>query len=282
MASAVSADEIVLKTSIGSGEVEFTEGEETDMTIEELTELVKEATKGINDLDFDAILCAQADVTLNVEGTEMPLKVDVIGNAEKEGTSYHAKGHYSMNMFGSEDGMDFDSYSWTDGDTTYAAYSLNGEEWGVTSDTSTQDMMESGLEQVDSFDASSIPEGITLRDHLYEQDGKTYYALTADTASLLNAASSVDAAADYVDMVTSIVGDNDVFVVVLIDAETYLPHILAVDASDANGSLPGDLMGLESELEYTANDLYATTFIDIPGFGVEIPEEVLEAASNPE
>jgi hypothetical protein len=182
-----------------------------------------------------------------------------------------------MDMFGQEDGMDFNTYSWTDGDTTYAAVSMNDEEWEVTSDTSTQDIMDSGMEQVESFDASSIPEGITLRDHLYEQDGKTYYALTADTASLLDAAGSVDSAADYVDMASSIVGDNDIFVVVLIDAETYLPHVLAVDASNANGSLPGALMGLESDAEYSANNLYATLFIDLPGFGVEIPEEVLEA-----
>jgi hypothetical protein len=278
MASAVSADEIVVRSSIGSGEVVFTEGEETDMTIEELTELVKEAAQGLNEVDFDSILCAQADITLNMGGSEMPIQFDVIGDAEKEGSVYHAAGHYSSNMFGSESGMNFDTYSWTDGETSYSAVSTDGDEWEVTSDTSAQDMMDSGLEQVDSFDSSQIPEGITLRDHLYEQDDHTYYALTADADSILDAAGSVDAAADYVDMVSSVIGDNDISVVILIDAETFLPHILAVDASDAYGTLPGAIMGLDSDLEYSANDLYATLFIDLPGSGVEIPDEVLEAA----
>jgi hypothetical protein len=173
--------------------------------------------------------------------------------------------------------MDFDSYSWTDGETSYTAFSLNDGEWQVTSDTSAQDIVDSGLEQVDSFDASSIPEGITLRDHLYVQDDHSYYVLTADTASLIDTAGSIEAAADYTDLVSGIVGDNDILFVLLIDADTYLPHVLAVDASDANGTIPGALMGLDSDAEYSANNLYATLFIDMPGFGVEIPEEVLEA-----
>lgn len=277
MASAVSADDIVLKTSIGSGQVEFNEGEVTDMTIEELTEHVKEAVKDANGQIFDTLICAQADITLDIQGTEMPLKFDAIGQAGKDNTTYHASGHYSSDLFGSETGMDFDSYSWTDGETSYTAFSLNDGKWQVTSDTSAQDIVDSGLEQVDSFDASSIPEGITLRDHLYVQDDHSYYVLTADTASLIDKAGSIEAAADYTDLVSGIVGDNDILFVLLIDADTYLPHVLAVDASDANGTIPGTLIGLESDAEYSANNLYATLFIDMPGFGVEIPEEVLEA-----
>ena len=68
MASGVWADDIVVNTSVGSGEVVFAQTDETaDITEEELTELVKEAARQAGDLTMiDAFLDAEADVSIKL------------------------------------------------------------------------------------------------------------------------------------------------------------------------------------------------------------------------
>ena len=143
MASGVWADDIVVNTSVGSGEVVFTQTDETaEITEEELTELVKEAARQAGDLTMiDAFLDAEADVSIKLGAeNEMAIKASAIGMADRYEDKGYGSFYYSLEGLGTPQSAQFEAYHWVDGDTHYTSVS-DGSAWKTTAEDAVQETL---------------------------------------------------------------------------------------------------------------------------------------------
>ena len=143
MASGVWADDIVVNTSVGSGEVVFAQTDETaDITEEELTELVKEAARQAGDLTMiDAFLDAEADVSIKLGAeNEMAIKASAIGMADRYEDKGYGSFYYSLEGLGTPQSAQFEAYHWVDGDTHYTSVS-DGSAWKTTAEDAVQETL---------------------------------------------------------------------------------------------------------------------------------------------
>lgn len=125
-----------------------------------------------------------------------------------------------------------------------------------------------------------ISEHITPQGHLYEQDGKSYYACIIDSDTILSAVDDLDGDAGFDEMAKDILGDNKFSIVFLADAESGMPHAFSIELPHFEGKLPGDLFGSEEGITFSLNDAHITAIITDSDGQVEIPEEVLSAPVN--
>ena len=270
------ADDVVVRTSVGSGEVIFTETDE-DVAIdeEELDTLVKSSLDSIKEEDIDIFVDADIDGTLNFgEGAELPIKASLIGSIDKFLDNVHTSIHYNYNAMGSEDEGSYEAYTWLDGDKKLTAVfnEDDEEEWSVSSTDAGEDgILDSVEENSESFKISG------LQPKLYEENGQKYYVCLYDLATLVETAGDLEMLQGFDSMVTDIVGDNEVTAVVVINAETGLPRAISINASEAEGTIPGDIFGVDAGIPYSVPSLYATVLFDDNGEEVVIPEEVLSA-----
>ena len=278
MASGVWADDIVVNTSVGSGEVVFAQTDETaDITEEELTELVKEAARQAGDLTMiDAFLDAEADVSIKLGAeNEMAIKASAIGMADRYEDKGYGSFYYSLEGLGTPQSAQFEAYHWTDGDTHYTSVS-DGSAWKTTVEDAVQEVLSQVAGAVDSDQAAQFSLS-GLLPNLYEEDGELYYVCVIDKDMLMSAAGSVSEAQGFLPVVESILGDNDVKLTVVVNAETGLLRAVSLNASGIAGQIPGELMGGEGALDFSANQLFVTFLLYPEAQDIEIPEEVLNA-----
>lgn len=277
MTTAVFADDIVVRTSIGGGEVPFTEtSEAADISAEELTSSVKEAIKNMNDLDvFNSFLDTEASVTLKIdEENQMELGASVIGDVEKSGENEYASFFYSVSGFGDPMTGQFTSYHWVEDGKHYSAVS-DGEEWKVQEEDMIAQALEELAASLESKEVSKFSLD-ALQPNLYQDEsGNKYYVCLYDKDTIMNTANGIEGVDLYASLADTIIGDNDVKLIVVINADTFLPRAVSLDASGASGQLPGELFGAETPIEFSTGDLFATFLLDKEAQTIEIPEEVL-------
>lgn len=278
MSTAVFADDVVVRTSIGSGEVVFTEtSEETDVSAGELSELVKDALKNAKELDaFDAFMDAEAGVTLKIdEENQMEFNLSAIGVMDKNGDDGYTSFFYSMDGLGDPQGGSYEAYHWVDDGTHYTAVS-DGEEWTVEEEDFISQALEQMSDALDNEQADQINlDENALLPNLYEdEDGNKYYIFLYDKDLAMNTAGSIEGIDLYASMADGILGDNDLQMIVVIDAQTFIPRAVSLNASGASGEIPGELFGAESALEFGSDDLYFTLLMSTDAQTIEIPEEV--------
>lgn len=279
MTSGVWADDVVVNTSIGSGEVVFTQTDEAvDITAEELTELVKEAAKQAGELTtLDVFLDAEADVSLKLgEENEMAIQASAIATADRYEDKGYGSFYYSLSGLGDPQSAQFETYHWVGDDDTHYTSVSDGSGWKTTIEDGVQEAIEQVTGAIDSEQASQVTLG-GLQPNLYEEDGEKYYVCVLDKDMLMSTAGGVNEAQGVLPVVESILGDNDVKLTVVVNAETGLPRAVSLNASGISGQIPGELMGAEGAYEFSANDLYVTFLLYPEAQDFEIPEEVLNA-----
>lgn len=275
-----SADDISVRTSVGSGEVIFTEtSEAADISAEELTDLVKSALASAEEKeDICVFLDASADISLKAgEEDDLTIKAEAVGDLDRHGDNSYGNLYYSFDGMGQTMTGYYQGYNWKKDGEAYSAVSVDRGEWSVTrvdavseAFSSLEGVMES--EQAGSFKLDNV------QPNLYEsEDGGKFYVCLYDKENTLNLAGSVDGAAAYAGLAGQVLGDNEVQFVVVVNAETGLPRAISLNASGASGSLIGALLGMEGDLAYSCNDLYATIILTEDVGEIEIPEEVLNA-----
>ena len=282
LSTVVYADDVIVRTSVGSGEVKFTEtSEKADITADELTELVKNSLKEISKHNtLNGFFDASANISLKLdEENQMPIKAEAIGNIDRYDDTLYANFHYSYDVMGQSDSQNFEAYSWEDGDKTYSA-TFTDNEWSVTeSQKPINDALDELSESLESEEAQKFSLD-ALQPNLYEEDGTKYYVCIYDKDTMINTAEAFEGAEMYTSMADQIAGDNDVQLVFIINAETGMPRALSINASGASGSLPGELFGAESNIEFSCDDLYATVLLSEDADTIEIPEEVLNTQAT--
>ena len=278
MTSGVWADDIVVNTSIGSGEVVFTQTDETaDITAEELTEFVKEAAKQAGELtSLDVFLDAEADVSIKLgEENEMAIQASAIATADRYEDKGYGSFYYSLSGLGAPQSAQYEAYHWVDGDTHYTSVS-DGSAWKTRIEDGVQEAIDQLTGAIDSEQASQVSLG-GLLPNLYEEDGEKYYVCVLDKDMLMSTAGGVSEAQGFLPLVESVLGDNDVKLTVVVNAETGLPRAVSLNASGIAGQIPGELMGGEGAYEFSANDLYVTFLMYPEAQDFEIPEDALNA-----
>ncbi len=277
MTAAVFADDVSVRTSVGSGEVSFTEtSEEVDISAEELTELVKSALAEADDQEtLNAFADAEADVTLAFdEENQLEITASAIGQMERNGEDGYASFFYSLDGFGDPLSGKFESYHWADGDTHYTAV-YDGEEWTVRAENALTEALEQLGNALESDQAENFSLD-ALQPNFYEdEEGNRYYVCVYDKDTVLTTAGGIEGAEMYAYMADGILGDNEVQLIIVVNAETGLPRAISLNASGAAGQLPGELLGGEGSIEFSTGDLYATLLLDTYEQEIEIPEEVL-------
>ena len=277
MTTAAFADDVVVRTSIGSGEVVFTEtSEAADITSEDLTSLVKDALKDAASLEqFNGFLDAEAAVSLKMDAeNEMNITGSVIGNMNRNKEDGYFSLFYSLDGFGNPMSGKYEAYHWVKDDTHYSAVS-DGSGWKVETEDFITVALEHLAEAVDSEQADKLSLD-ALQPNLYEdEDGNKYYVCVYDKDTVMNTAGSVEGFEMYSFLADSILGDNEVQLIVVVNAESGLPRAVSLNASGAAGQIPGEMFGMENALEYGADDLYVTFLMDTYADEIEIPEEVL-------
>ncbi len=274
LAATVSADDIVVKAPAGGETVTLTEGEETSVTNAELKELLKGALENAGTCNI--LVGAKGEVSVDVgSGEPMPLNASAIVSMDKNEGAVYANLYHSVNIFGEENEGTQGAYMWKDGDTWFTA--MESEDgWAVTSSKEYADPVEELAKGIDSLDEETLSV-LTPADHFYEANGKTYYVFTAEKDALLGTASNIEAAAGYTEMADSVIGDNPLQVLLAVDSETGFPYFFSIDASGAAGVLPGEILGSETDLSFTADNLYVSAFFSEDAALVDIPEDVLKA-----
>ena len=282
MATVVSADDISVRTSVGSGQVVFTETDEpANISAEELTEKVKESLKEMVEAgNVHGFLDAAANVSVTLaEDTQMEVKADAIGNLTKYEDTTAADLHYSFDGLGNSMSGDYQAYDWNADGKHFAAVSTDGENWSVTSAEAVSGMIDKAEDFMNSDEANQVSLEC-LQPVLYEEGGKKYYVCTYGTADILNTTNNIPGAASYSGLAEGIVGENAVSLVFVVNAETGAIRAISVDASNAEGTLPGALIGADLDVGYKCGDLYATILLDENAEAITIPEEVLNAPVN--
>ena len=276
MVTTAFAEDITVRTSVGSGEVVFTEtNEDAKISAEDLTSLVKDALLTLHERETLNVFCdTDAAITLKVsDQNEMNLAGNAIGSVNTNGTDGYASFAYSFEGIGTPQSGKYEAYHWVKDDTHYSA-SSTGDGWTVT----VEDFISAALEQVSGAIETKQADQISLiapLPHLYEQDGKKFYVCVYDKDTIVNTAGGVAGAEMYAMLADTILGDNDVKLTVVVDTETGIPRAISLNADVAAGQLPAELLGGEGSLEYTAKTLYFTLLMDTMAQSIEIPEEVL-------
>ena len=271
-------EDVVVRTSIGSGQVIFHKTEEAaDITAQDLKARVKDAVVKAEELEtFDAFLDLEADVKIKLgEGEENQLGIvaSAIGTAQEYAHKEHGTFFYSLDGLGVPMSGNYEGYHWEKDDVHYTAVS-DGTKWSVK----IENIMEEFFERLEML-ADSEPVNLVsldgLKPTLYEEDGTKYYVCVMDKSMLMNTAGSFSQAQSYLPTAEQILGDNDVTLTVVVNAETGLPRAISLDASGAAGQVPGQMLGAEGNLEFGADQLYATFLLNQDAQDFEIPEEVL-------
>lgn len=279
MATGALADDISVRTSIGSGEVVFTQTDKTaDITAAELTARVKDALKKAGDLDaFDALLDAEADISIKLgEENQMGIQASAICSVEEFEHKEHASLFYSLEGLGEPQSSKYEAYHWAKDDVHYTSVS-DGSGWKTKVENVVEEIAEYITSALDSDEVNQISlDG--LLPNLYEEDGKQYYVCVMDKDMLLNAADVISQIEAYLSMADSILADNDLKLTVVVNADTGLVRAVSLNASGASGQIPGDILGAEgTALEFNADQLYTTFLLNPEGQDFTIPDEVLNA-----
>lgn len=273
------ADDIVVRTSVGSGEVLFTEtAEPAEISEEDLTDMVKGAINNIGSTNLTGLvdISAKGELAMD-EQNKMPLMLDVIGNIDKFEDKFHAQLHCAYEGMGQSDNADYESYMWKDGDKTVSGMQLDGQ-WYVSESNAVEDT----LDMFGANEAADEAKKLTLSNiqpNLYEENGVKYYACVYNYEDLKAVASEFAEAEEYFDTVDKIVGDNNIQVTILINTATGMPRAFTINAGEPTGTLSGDLLESDTDLTYNFNTLYATLLVDDTIASLDIPEEVLNAPS---
>lgn len=279
VSACVSADDVTVRTSVGSGEITFTETDEAaDIDIEELTGYVTGTIKNLDGLkELHGFADVSADISLKAdENTEMPVKVNMTGTLSKDGSCSYMDAHYSYDVMGNTGEDSREVYTWEEEGVTYMARS-GSDGWKVSASGKFDDFTSSLKYALDEHEMDSfVLSG--LLPNMYELDGKKYYICVYDADTMLDEADKLEAAAAYTGMFGDTLKENGAKAVIAIDAGSWLPRAVSFDASGASGSLPGFMFDSENDISFTANDLYATLLLEASTDAVEIPEEVLNTA----
>ena len=267
----VSADDITLHTSIGKGEVTYTEGAEVSISGEELALKIAKALMNLKTVD--GFVDAGLNASLETEKETLPLTAEVICSLGKSEDETYTNISYSLNLFGDKYDNMIEDYTWEDGEKIYRATKSGDGEWSVEATYDIFDSIDVTVEE--NNDAFS--EHITPESHLYEHDGKSYYACMIDSDELLAAVDDLDGDADYDKMAGDILGGNKFNIVFLVDAETGMPHALSLEISPFTNKMPGEILSSEKDITFSLNDAHVTAFIYNTDGQVEIPEEVRSA-----
>ena len=271
VSTVVSADDITIHTSIGDGEVTYTEGEEVSITGAELASKVARALMNLKTVD--GLIDAGVDASLQMGEDILPISAELICSLGKSEDETYTNINYSLNLFGDESYHTIEEYTWTDGEQIYRASKSGDDEWSVET---TYDIFDSVDVTVDENN-DEISEHIIPQGNLYEQDGKSYYACIIDSDTVLSVVDDLDQDAGFDETVRDILGDNNFSIVFLVDAESGMPHAFSVELPHFEGKLPGDLFGSEEDITFSLNDAHITAIITDSDGQVEIPEEVLSA-----
>ena len=275
---AVYAEDVVVRTSVGSGEVVFTEtSEPASISAEELTALVRSSVKAAAESDVLGLFVdASGDITIKLDETNgMPLKGGFIGDFRKSGDNASASFHYSYDALGSSESANVQAYDWEANDEHFSAVSKDEGEWKVSRSEMFSDMFDSIDDVVDEKAGDFVLQG--LQPNLYEEDGRKYYVCKYDISTLLSMANSVEAAQMYTGLADSILSGIPMDIIFVFNAETGFPRAFTINASGAEGSIPGELLGSSTDFGFSCGELYATVLFDHDNVAIEIPEEVLSA-----
>ena len=277
MVTGVSADDVVVRTSVGSGEVVFTETDKAaELSAEELSALVKDAIASAKEQEtLSLFLDAEAKVSIKFdEQNTMEMTGTAIGQAEKNADKNYANFTYAFDGFGNSMGGTMESYGWEADGHEYSAFN-DGSGWKVEDICIVDKIYEIIDEVIDSKEAQGFNLS-GLLPNLYEENGQQFYVFMYNKDSVMETANGFDGAELYTGLADSILGDNDLKLILVINAETYLPRAFTIDASDSEGSIPGELFGTEGSLGFSTGDLYVTYLMNEDASEIEIPDEVLE------
>ena len=271
----VSADDITIHTSVGRGEITYTEGAEVSITGAELASKVARAL--MNMKKVDGFVDAGLDASLKMGKETMPVSAELICNHGKSGDETYTSINYSLNLFGEESDNVIEDYTWKDGEQIYRARRSEddggNEAWSVET---TYDIFDSIDVAVDENNAE-ISKHIAPEGHLYEHDGKSYYACIIDSDTLLDAVDVFDKDGGYNKTAGSILDGNKFNIIFLADAESGMPHAFSIELPSFESKLPGDLFGSKEDIAFSLNDAHITAIFTDRDGQVEIPEEVLSA-----
>ena len=281
LASAVYADDVIVRTSVGSGEVVFKEtAEKAEITEEELTNEVKEYFQNMD----SASMFADANIEANLEFSEdfqLPVKAGIIGDMKKVGTDSHVKFHYDYDFMGSVSDGVYESYMWEEDGKKYSAVYSETDDADDVDDTDDDDdwiVTESDMvsETIDKFGDSL--NNFTLRGlmpNLYEEEGNKYYVCIYNKDELMEELQEFEQFKEYSSMVESVLGDNNFCCIVVINAEDFSPRGITFTTDKISGTLPGAIFGSDTDMNYSCNDLYATVLFDKDVETIVVPDEVL-------
>lgn len=276
MGTVANADDVTVRTSVGSGEITFVETDEpVQVSAEELTDMVRNAVKELADADVSGFFDASVDGKLDMgEMGSMAIKASAIGDAEKYGDASHVKVHYDYDLMGQADSGDFETYAWKEDGTNYTGYLSDGE-WAVYA----TDAMEDAFDAVDEAEEKTEDFVLSgLQERLYaSEDGRKCYVCVYGADEIKEAMGQVEDAAEYADAFDAVAGDADFSIVVVIDAETGRPRCCSIDAAGVSGTIPGEMLGGEGEFAYSFDEFYATGVLEPMESEIEIPDEVKAA-----
>lgn len=276
----VYADDISVRTSVGSGEVVFTEtDEEVTLTEEEVVDLVSNALSVDEGGNLEGFLDVSAKGKISMgEEYDIPISIDVYGSVEKYDEKAHADIHFSYDVMEEAKDGSYELYQWeNEGQKLTAVY--QDDEWFVTSSDIVEEASEGlGLEGLEEQAKSFKLRG--LQKHLYEENDKKYYVCVytvkelEETLKDYGSESLLDTFG-----IRELLSDSNLKVVLVIDSVSGLPRAISVDACNAKGSIPESLMEAEegTSAGYDFSDLYITLLVSEKEEGIEIPEEVLNA-----
>lgn len=272
------ADDVTIQSTIGDGAVNFiSTSEKVDITEEELTNQFKEILPELAKKDnLSALVTANLDATIKMDETnQMQVTADAIGNAEKTADKSHSKFHYSYNFLGQGDTADYETYSWTDNDVNYSATNT-GDGWVVQTTQALEQAIDtmSSDENLDKFTLTGLQPNI----YKEKETNDKYYICIYTYEDLLKLAEQYQEAEDYTAMAEGMLsGDINLQVYLIIDADTKLPHAVSIDASGLETTIPGSVLGAETDLNLVVNTAFATVFLDEEPTEIQIPDEVLTA-----
>ena len=150
------------------------------------------------------------------------------------------------------------------------------DEWNISEAVNVSTVLNEASEKLDD----DTLKGFVVKPNFFEKDGERYYACVCDSQTLIDTMGGMEETAGYVETVKGIVGDNDFYVTVMVNAETGIPYVFSVDASGAKGDFSGEMLGMNGVVAYNCDDLYATAVIDAYTDEIEIPEEILELVKS--
>ena len=218
MVTGVSADDVVVRTSVGSGEVVFTETDKAaELSAEELSALVKDAIASAKEKEtLSLFLDAEAKVSIKFdEQNTMEMTGTAIGQAEKNADKNYANFTYAFDGFGNSMGGTMESYGWEADGHEYSAFN-DGSGWKVEDICIVDKIYEIIDEVIDSKEAQGFNLS-GLLPNLYEENGQQFYVCMYNKDSVMETANGFDGAELYTGLADSILGDNDLKLIHVIE-----------------------------------------------------------------